>query len=284
MKAMQCDMPGSLLVPSRYRQTYRWDSLAVRRGETLQLSLVEPIQDHEATECINPRSTIQLPSPDLTTDQSSDSVASGYDVIAEAYLKHVFLELKDKPFDREFLDRFASSCQEDSLVLDLGCGPGHVGQYLTDRAVRVCGVDISQRMVDLARQLNPGMRVVRADMRTLPFEAGTVGGVIAFYSIIHLPFVGVGTAFREMARVLRPGGILATAFHVDDKVLQVDELWGIKTRLDFMFFEPAQIGRALTEAGFVVIYSVERQPYDESIEAQTRRCYIVARRPPPTAA
>jgi SAM-dependent methyltransferase len=214
-----------------------------------------------------------------TTDQSSEATASGYDAIADEYVKHVFFELKAKPFDRDFLDRFASSYQEGDLILDLGCGPGHIGRYLSDRGLRMCGFDLSQRMVDLARQLNPGMRFLRGDMRVLPFEAGSVGGILAFYSIIHLSFAEVGAAFREMIRVLRPGGTLAISFHVGDKVLHVDELWGTDTALDFTFFEPAQIRSALIEAGFVVIRSAEREPYDELVEAQTRRCYMVARRP-----
>jgi len=216
--------------------------------------------------------------PESAPAQQPDSVASGYDAIADEYVRHVFHELNGKPFDRNFLDRFAALLQKGDLVLDLGCGPGHVGRYLHDRGARVCGVDISARMVSLAGQLNPDMRFVRGDIRSLAFASGVAAGIVAFYSIIHVPVAEVSEILREMFRVLRPGGMLAIAFHVGDKVLHVHELWGIKTELDFSFFTPEQVRGGLTEIGFTVLDSIEREPYDESVEAQTRRCYVLAQR------
>jgi hypothetical protein len=49
--------------------------------------------------------------------------------------------------------------------------------------------------------------------------------------------------------------------------------------LDFVFLEPSQVARALRSAGFEVIESSQRAPYDPPVEAQTDRCYMVARRP-----
>ena len=53
--------------------------------------------------------------------------------------------------DRQLLDRFAASVQDRGPVCDLGCGPGHVARYLSERKVQVCGVDLSPEMVKRAR-------------------------------------------------------------------------------------------------------------------------------------
>jgi SAM-dependent methyltransferase len=249
-----------------------------RGGETRALSKLGAARfpDCATFGKASPRCTMLSPEP--APPQRPDCVASGYDAIADEYVRHVFHELDSKPFDRDFLDRFAASCQGGDLVLDLGCGPGHVGRYLGDRGALVCGVDISARMLSLARQRNPELRLVRGDMRSLPFACGAAAGIVAFYSIIHVPLAQVSGIFSEMFRVLRPGGTLAIAFHVGDDVLRVHELWGVKTELDFFLLDPEAVRSALAESGFRVLDAIEREPYDGAVEAQTRRCYVLAQR------
>ncbi|HET6762229.1 MAG TPA: class I SAM-dependent methyltransferase [Longimicrobiaceae bacterium] len=212
-----------------------------------------------------------------TPEAAAARTAAGYDAVAAAYAEHLFRELESKPFDREFLDRFAEQVTHGE-VLDLGCGPGHVGRYLHERGVSVRGLDLSEQMVQRARELNPGILFLHGDMRELPFPDASFTGVVAFYSIIHFQPDQLPAVFAEMHRVLAPGGLLALAFHVGTEVRHVDELWGVKTSLDFVFFQPAQVTDALRSAGFAEITSTERPPYDPPVEAQTHRCYMLARR------
>lgn len=205
--------------------------------------------------------------------------ARGYDLLADEYATRIFDELEKKPFDCAFLDRLASRLRPGDRVLDLGCGPGHVGRYLGLRGLEVHGVDISERMVDVARRLNPSLTFAQGDMRRLDLRDASAAAALAFYSIIHFSARELVDIFREIRRVLKPGGLLALAFHVGNEVRHVDELWGIKASLDFTFFEPAPVQDALVSAGYLMLESLEREPYDQAVEAQTRRCYIVAQRP-----
>ena len=201
-----------------------------------------------------------------------------YDSLAEEYARHIYDELSHKPLDRELLDRFAAYVKESGPVCDLGCGPGHVANYLAQRGVNICGIDLSERMIEIARRLNPGIQFTQRNMLNLAIENGTWAGVAAMYSIIHFPPTGLPAVFREMHRVLRPEGWLLLAFHVGTEIVHRDELWGIPVKFDAYFFDPKEISTLLEQSGFIVRELIERDPYPE-VEYPSRRAYIFAQTP-----
>ncbi len=140
------------------------------------------------------------------------------------------------------------------------------------------GIDLSPAMVALARQRSPEAAFLRGDLRALPLGADVWAGLVAFYSIIHLPPEDLPRALREFARVLRPGGLLLVAFHRGRSSVHLDEWWGRPVALDFHFFEPEAIARQLQAAGLEVEARVERQPY-VAVEHPSRRAYLLARKP-----
>jgi hypothetical protein len=67
------------------------------------------------------------------------------------------------------------------------------------------------------------------------------------------------------------------AFHVGEEVRHIDMLWERSVSLDFLFYPRGQIEDLLRAAGFAVVESIERDPY-EGFEVATRRAYIRARK------
>jgi SAM-dependent methyltransferase len=208
----------------------------------------------------------------------NSAVQSSYDTVAEEYARRIYDELEHKPLDRQILDRFAERVRGAGEVCDLGCGPGHVARYLHDRGVKVHGVDLSPAMVERARCLNPGIEFAQGDMLLLDVEDGAWAGVVAFYSIIHVARCDVVRALREIRRVLRPGGFLLLAFHLGENAAHLDEWWGHKVCVDFVFFRTDEMKGYLEEAGFDVEEITERDPYPD-VEHPSRRAYIFARKP-----
>lgn len=207
--------------------------------------------------------------------EAQHTIAASYDRLAAAYAQHVHDELRNKPFDRAFLDRLAVMCPTGP-VLDLGCGPGQVAAHLAQHGVVVSGLDISAAMVDEARRLHPDIGFVQGDMHALPCADGALAGIVAFYAIVHLAPAQLPRVFKELRRALQTGGLLALSFHVGDEVRHVEQLWGVAAGLDFIFHTPAQVQSCLRDAGFDIRASTQRAPYDVSVEAQTQRCYILA--------
>ena len=103
------------------------------------------------------------------------------------------------------------------------------------------------------------------------------GGIAAFYSIIHIPRALVVEALRELSRVLRPQGSILLTFHIGQQIKHLDEWWGKKVSLDFIFFETEEMKGYLKAAGFGLEEVIEREPYPE-VEVQTRRAYIFAKK------
>jgi ubiquinone/menaquinone biosynthesis C-methylase UbiE len=212
-------------------------------------------------------------------ERTLHAIQKSYDGIAEEYARHLYFELDNKPLDRELLTHFATRVKGQGAICDMGCGPGHIARFLHDRQTNVFGLDLSPRMIEEARRLNPEITFRQGNMLALDLPDASLAGIAAFYAIVNLPRQALPQVFREVARVLRPEGLLLIAFHIGDETLQPDALWGRPVSMDFYFFPPAAIQRDLETAGLVVEEVIERGPYAPEVEHQSRRAYIFARKP-----
>jgi SAM-dependent methyltransferase len=206
------------------------------------------------------------------------TVRVSYDTVADEYAARIDGELEHKPFDRQLLDNFAAQVKGQGQVADLGCGPGMVTQYLQDQGVTVMGIDISPRMIQRASELHPKVPFKCEDFTRLEVLDNQWAGIVAMYSLIHLPREEVQTVLRDFFRVLAPGGLLLMAFHLGSETRHTSDWWDRPVELDFVFFEMSEMLSAVWGAGFDSDLHVEREPYPE-IELQTRRGYILAKKP-----
>jgi ubiquinone/menaquinone biosynthesis C-methylase UbiE len=210
---------------------------------------------------------------------SSTEVSASYDRVADEYARRIHTELEHKPFDRELLDGFATRVKDRGPVADVGCGPGMVAAYLATQGVSsVFGLDISPKMIAQAEDLYPGLEFRVGDFSKLDAPDDSWAGITAFYSLIHMPRTEIQAVLREFLRVLAPGGLLLLAYHVGSEVRHASEWWGTTVDIDFVFFETSEMLTYVWNAGFDSELDVEREPYPD-IELQTRRGYILARKP-----
>ena len=204
---------------------------------------------------------------------------SSYDTVAEDYANQFRDEMDNKPFDRKMLDWLAEKADGLGVICDMGCGPGQIARYLHRQGVEVCGVDLSPAMVQHAQSLNPEIPFQQGDMLALDHVVyNSYGGIAAFYSIIHISREKVLLALQEFKRVLRPKGVLLLTFHIGQEVKHLDEWWGKTVNVDFYLFETEEMKKYLVAAGFELAEVIERDPYPEAVEHQSRRAYIFARK------
>lgn len=211
-------------------------------------------------------------------DDSIRNTQTSYDQVAHEYAEKFKDEMDDKPFDRDCLDRLAGEVGALGPICDMGCGPGQIARYFHRKDVATLGVDLSPRMVEEARMLNPEISFHQGDMLALPDVDHSWGGIAAFYCIIHIPRDKIVDALREMKRVLTSGGVLLITFHIGDEIKHFDEWWQKPVSLDFAFYYPDEMESWLKEAGFELEETLVREPNPE-VEVATRRAYIFARKP-----
>src|SRR5687767_10354905 len=125
------------------------------------------------------------------------SLRDTYDTVARAYDAQLADELDHKPLDRALLAAFLE-LTGPGPVADVGCGPGHVTGFLAARHPGVFGLDLSPRMIEIARERAPDLPFAVASMLSLPVADGAWAGAVALYSIIHLSPPERAAAFREL--------------------------------------------------------------------------------------
>ncbi len=209
-------------------------------------------------------------------------VAAAYDQLAESYAIALGDDLDDKPFDRWLLDRLAVDAA-GGQGLDVGCGPAQVAGYLAAREVAMTGLDVSAAMIERARELQPHVSLVQGSFVVPPMPRGSDprdpgwAVVTAWYAFVHLASSELAQTMTALTRVLRRGGTLAIAAHVGNEIRHPGELWGEPTELDFVEHDPEALIAAASAAGLVDLEWYVRSPLPQ--EAQTRRLYLLGRRP-----
>jgi ubiquinone/menaquinone biosynthesis C-methylase UbiE len=203
----------------------------------------------------------------------------GYDRTAAMYAERFHHHLDDKPLELAVLSAFAGLVAKgrNRQVIDVGCGTGATTALLADRGVEVRGIDLSSNMIAQARRLNPDLEFSIGSMASLEVADGTVGGVCAWYSIIHVPEDQLAHVLGEFHRVLVPGGLLLLAFQVGDESRLLTSAFGQDVHLTFIRRQPASVVKHLSHRGFAMYAELVRQPDDDGVES-TPQAFLIARK------
>jgi SAM-dependent methyltransferase len=178
-----------------------------------------------------------------------------YDTVAKSYADFVRGYPEGQIYSLSTFALFADlvNAAGGGTVADIGCGPGHVTVHLRNLGLDAFGVDLSPGMIELARGEHPGVRFEVGSMTALDLENDSLGGIVAWYSTIHVPDEELGTAFAQFHRVLRPGAPVLLGFHAGEgSKLKTEGYGGHPMKIYVHRRTPAQVGARLEQAGFAV--------------------------------
>jgi SAM-dependent methyltransferase len=173
---------------------------------------------------------------------------AAYDQIASAYA--------DFWSDRRVVERplmlFATLLPAGALVLDAGCGPGFDGALLRERGLHVIGLDRSYAMVEIGCQRYPGC-YVQGDLASLPISGGTLSGIWASATLLHLPRGEFVPALQEFDRVLARNGLLYLSLKEGEGEQWRADACGREAPRFFTYWQLAELDAALHRVGFSTV-------------------------------
>jgi SAM-dependent methyltransferase len=200
-----------------------------------------------------------------------------YDTVAASYHELLRDHLAKKVYDRAVLSAFAEQIRGSGnhSVLDAGCGPGRITAHLAAAGLEVRGMDLSPAMIAVAQNAYPSIGFAVGSLEALEADAGSLGGIVAWYSLIHTPPERRAAVLRSLAQALVPGGLLLLAFQVGDAERHIDRAYGHDVSMDAYLLDPGHLGALLEEAGCGVQARLIREPDSDE---RTPQAYLVARK------
>ena len=203
---------------------------------------------------------------------------SAYDVVADDYATLIRGLSAETALDVAMINDFGGRCRKDQLgaVADVGCGPGRITAHLAERGVDVFGYDLSPGMVKVARRTHPHLRFEVSAMEDMNIPDATLGGLIAWYSLIHTAPDGLPTVVSEFARAVKAGGWLLTAFQTGaGERIERSSAYGHAVTMINYRHDPRHLIVVLEAGGFDVHTQLQRSAEGTETTPQT---VLLARR------
>lgn len=177
-----------------------------------------------------------------------------YASVADLYIELFGTSQQVHADDLAFIRRHLAS--QSGAVLDLGCGPGHITDYLRSLGVDARGIDLVPEFIAHAKATYPHGRYQLGSLKSLDVENHAIAGILAWFSLIHLPPQDLDEVLAEFRRVMTPAGTLVVGFFDGDEVAAFDH------KVVTAYRWPAdEFSARLARAGFKEVER-ERRPSD----------------------
>ena len=217
----------------------------------------------------------------INSNEKRENVKRDYDLIAEQYSNEFGVSLEDK----DLIEKFQSQLKLGARVVDLGGGPGQVTKYLIDNGYDAVCYDFSKEMMKNALRLYPGLPYILDDIVNLKnhFSNDNIDGIVALYSLFHIPKEELKKLFRNINSVLKDNGIFLFSFQLGNEEKMVDEPYLKENGKDVLYMNyitKEEVHSLLKDADFEIIFEQEKREVGENVLGKDGNdaIYIIAKK------
>lgn len=180
--------------------------------------------------------------------KESKIVRSGYDRIAASYTRD-----REKFENWDELSDFCDEMPVDARILDVGCGTGlPVAKYLVDLGHTLLGIDLSFEMIAAARKNVPHAEFHQMNMIDIKLSAASFDGLVACYSIFHVPREQHRQLLQGFNKVLKPGGHMLVSTGSSDWE-GIEEYYSVE--MYWSHYAPEKTAAIISDCGFDLIFN-----------------------------
>ena len=200
---------------------------------------------------------------------NKDVTRRAHDAIAEQYYK----EYKDDKTDLEYIDKFLCMCNQK--ILDLGCGMGHYSKNIYNKGFEIVGIDFSKQMLKIAKQNEPSIKFIEADICKLPQNLDKdFDGVLIAYVVQHLSKEETKGVLINLKKYLKKDAKLLILFGEGNGTLNKKEPFNSEFSYVIKEYEKKEITEQLDECGYDVL-EIEKKPCKEDENALSAKTLVL---------
>ena len=171
-----------------------------------------------------------------------------YDTIADEYNKKI-----DDYAPRPEREKFIEMVTPHGRILDVGCGPGRDCEYFVSKIFDVNGIDLSEKLLELAKKRAPTAEFQKQDLRELNFPNESFDGIWACASLLHLKREEAPAVLSSFSTLLKSGGVLFVMLKEGKGEADVQDPLSPNISRHFTYFGIEELKEMLIKVGFFVV-------------------------------
>jgi SAM-dependent methyltransferase len=159
----------------------------------------------------------------------------------------------------EGTNRFAVLAGKDARVLDIGCGSGAKSKYLKGQGLNLVGIDLSPKMIDIARREVPDTEFHAMDLKEAWRLEGMFDGLFMQAVLLHVPKAEAQEQITALARKLKPGGFFYIAVKAKreggvEEEIKTENDYGYEYQRFFSYYTLDEVKKFFENAGLKIVY------------------------------
>lgn len=217
----------------------------------------------------------------MNSEEKRNSVKKDYDLIADVYSEE-FGRLYE---DLDVVNEFMNKLKPNSKILDLGAGTGKLTALFIKKGHQAICYDFSKEMMRKSREYYPNLPYILDDMLNMKqhFKSNTFDGIIAFYSLFHIPREDLDEVISSIYDLLKDNGLFCFVVQLGNGEQLIDEPYlkdHGKNVLYFNFFTKDLINQMLRNNNFEKLFETEKTEVGENElgEEGNNKVFVIARK------